>query len=242
MSDSRVTFFANFWPKAFQMPSIEEQYSELWRLAKVFRVIGIPLDVWHPPADTPANSRLNRSFDEAGVTPAALALAKADQSKHSNIRFLDAWNGVEDEGGMFFGTKFSEGPFPCNVEVASELEPLRTFDNALLVAKTILEWWSPVMLLVGFHEYKIKKVFPDRPPVGWMIFLPFTIERNQVPEAAALIPIEDAGGKRRGTLIVSVVGPFDTANDEHVRRANAIEIRLVDQGLLPRFGDFLKMR
>jgi hypothetical protein len=41
-----------------------------------------------------------------------------------------------------------------------------------------------------------------------------------------------------GTIIVSVTDePFSDENPEHVKIANAIEIRLVDQDLLPLFTD-----
>ena len=44
--------------------------------------------------------------------------------------------------------------------------------------------------------------------------------------------------KQVGTIIVSVTdAPFDVNNPEHVKIANAIAIRLVDQDLLPRFAD-----
>jgi GTP-sensing pleiotropic transcriptional regulator CodY len=60
---------------------------------------------------------------------------------------------------------------------------------------------------------------------------------QQVPEARDLIPVMD-GKKRIGTLIVSVVDePFSASNPEHVKIANAIEERLVDQDLLPLFTE-----
>jgi hypothetical protein len=237
MSEPRLNFFAKFWLPTAEMPSVEDQYQDLWRFATVLESIGVPLDVWHPPADTPANSLLNQSFDEAGVTPAALAMARADKSEPSNIRFIAAWNGVEDEGGMGFVSEVSQGPFPCTVDLSSEVPLVNTYDNARLIAKAIIDIWSPVSLTVGYSEYEDKKVFKDRPPVGWMIYLPSTIDATHVPEAAALIPMRGPDGKRRGTLLVSVEESFDAHSAEHVKRANDIEIRLVDQGLLPRYGE-----
>ncbi len=75
-----------------------------------------------------------------------------------------------------------------------------------------------------------------------MLYLPNTLTVQQVPEARALLPVmgKDAKGKERqvGTIIVSVTDePFSDENPEHVKIANAIEIRLVDQDLLPRFAD-----
>ncbi len=75
-----------------------------------------------------------------------------------------------------------------------------------------------------------------------MLYLPRVLTVQQIPEARALVPVmgkDDKGkDKQLGTIIVSVTDePFSDENPEHVKIANAIEIRLVDQGLLPRFSD-----
>ncbi|AOI94317.1 hypothetical protein WS66_00835 [Burkholderia sp. LA-2-3-30-S1-D2] len=69
-----------------------------------------------------------------------------------------------------------------------------------------------------------------------MLYLPKIITQQQVPEARALIPVE-ASGKQTGTIVVSVIdGTFSVDNPEHVEVANRIEIRLVDQDLLPTYA------
>jgi hypothetical protein len=75
-----------------------------------------------------------------------------------------------------------------------------------------------------------------------MLYLPRVLTAQQVPEARALVPVmgKNAKGKdeQQGTIIVSVTDePFSDENPDHVRIANAIEIRLVDQDLLPRYAD-----
>ena len=71
-----------------------------------------------------------------------------------------------------------------------------------------------------------------------MIYLPKVVTVQRVPEAHALIPVPEAGRKQTGTIIVSVTdGVFSVDNSEHVEAANRIEIRLVDQDLLPRYSD-----
>jgi Immunity protein 52 len=84
------------------------------------------------------------------------------------------------------------------------------------------------------------KTFADRPGVDWMLYLPQTLTSKQVPEAAALLPVMHAKDKKqqRGTIIVSVAdAPFDAHNKMHVRAANTIEMRLVDQDLLPKYSE-----
>ena len=75
-----------------------------------------------------------------------------------------------------------------------------------------------------------------------MLYLPRALTAQQVPEARALVPVmgKDANGKDKqlGTIIVSVTDePFSDENPEHVKIANAIETRLVDQDFLPRYTE-----
>ncbi|PLY58148.1 hypothetical protein HBH1_03473 [Herbaspirillum sp. BH-1] len=102
--------------------------------------------------------------------------------------------------------------------------------------------WAPHYVSVQSNGYWEHKAFKDRPGVGWMLYLPEVVILKQVPEAAALVPVmgKDAKGKDKqiGTIIVSVTdAPFSDENPEHVKIANAIEVRLVDQDLLPRYAD-----
>ncbi|SAL29547.1 hypothetical protein AWB64_02523 [Caballeronia sordidicola] len=81
------------------------------------------------------------------------------------------------------------------------------------------------------------QVFPNRPGAGWMLYLPRVISTKEVPEARDLIPVME-GKKQKGTLVVSVIDEvFSADNPEHVMIANAIEERLVDQDLLPRYAE-----
>lgn len=244
MSEFNITISANFWPRSKILPSVAEQYEDLWRFAKALQAIGVPLDEWYPPADTPANSMLNLAFGELGVTTAALAMANADKAnKAADLRSLGAWNGLDEEGGMAFTTMLGVGPLPSHLDFsASNIEPLKHYGNVLRMVQAVLEIWDPVMILVGPYAYQERQVFKDRPPVSWMVYLPFKIETCNAPEASALIPVFDDHNAQKGTIVVSVAETFDPVNQEHVQRANELEIRLADQDLLPRFMDFMKFR
>lgn len=80
------------------------------------------------------------------------------------------------------------------------------------------------------------RIHDDRPGVGWMIYLPLILSVPQVPEARALVPVRDQDDRPLGTIVVSVVdGAFSETDPEHLRIAQAIETRLVDQDFLPRY-------
>ncbi|WP_426724109.1 hypothetical protein [Enterobacter cloacae complex sp. 339J8] len=77
-----------------------------------------------------------------------------------------------------------------------------------------------------------RNVFPDRICVGWMIYIPAIILPRLIPEAAKIVPIFDSE-KQKGTIVVSTEEIFDGNNKDHIGKANDIEIRLLDLGLLP---------
>ncbi|ELY6206101.1 immunity 52 family protein, partial [Cronobacter sakazakii] len=77
-----------------------------------------------------------------------------------------------------------------------------------------------------------KNVFPDRMYVGWMIYIPEIILPDLITEASTVIPVVVAE-KQIGTIVVSTDDIFDGNNIEHIRKANDIEIRLLDLGFLP---------
>lgn len=80
-----------------------------------------------------------------------------------------------------------------------------------------------------FHD---NNVFPDRLSVGWMLYIPHIVLPSLIPQAAKVVPVMD-GDKQKGTIVVSTEDIFDGSNKEHIARANDLEIRLLDLGLLP---------
>lgn len=81
------------------------------------------------------------------------------------------------------------------------------------------------------YSYNQNNVFPDRLPVGWMLYLNKKITQQQVPMAAELIDIENE--KNNGTLIISTDHVFDGSDKDDIKKANEIEIQLTALGLLP---------
>lgn len=70
------------------------------------------------------------------------------------------------------------------------------------------------------------------------MYLPTVTTQQQVPEAREIVPVPEAGRAQTGTIIVSTTdAPFSMQNPEHIETANRIEVRLVDQDLLPAFAD-----
>lgn len=236
-----LTVSANF-RTGTSLPSIDDQYNDLWKLAKSLETVGQPINDWFPPADTEANSLLNRAFTPSGVSPSALALAKADKSNlASDLRTLGVWNGKDDEGAIVFTATYNTGRVPSDLDFSADaVTEFIEYGNVVKLVKAVITTWNPMLVKVAPSGYSKHRVFPDRPAVGWMIYLPFEISERQVPEATQIIPIMAADGKKRqGTLIVTTTDTFDVNNPDHIKKANAIETRLVDQDLLPTLREFV---
>jgi len=123
------------------------------------------------------------------------------------------------------------------IEMSDE-EKLFSVDTIAAAIHQIAAKYSPSYAEVSPSEYFKKRVFDDKPGIGWMLYLPKVIAAQQVPEARALIPVPVAGKQQTGTIIVSITDAvFSAANPEHVETANRIETRLADQNLLPACSD-----
>ncbi|EMB3081987.1 Imm52 family immunity protein [Providencia rettgeri] len=92
-----------------------------------------------------------------------------------------------------------------------------------------------VQIDINGYWYNDKNVFPDRLPVGWMLYLNKKITPEKLPMAAELIDIENE--KNSGTLIISTDHVFDGSNKDDIKKANEIEIQLTGLGLLPLFTE-----
>ncbi|MBU9426419.1 immunity 52 family protein [Burkholderia gladioli] len=201
---------------------------------------------WWLKADTEEEARLYPMYEEPGVpSPAVLAVLAQRYSKKLNLpKVFGFWNGRMAEGdSATLKLAIDTRPLPGEVEIGlpSKLTGLATangYEDVAEIVAGIVAVYDPVYVSVSSRDYFPRQVFDDKPGVGWMLYLPKVVTTQQVPEAQALIPIPGAEGKQRGTVIVSVIDAvFSVDNPDHVDVANRIEIRLVDQDLLPRYSD-----
>ncbi|NSX13841.1 immunity 52 family protein [Cupriavidus taiwanensis] len=226
------------------LPTEAEQLHDLWRVARLLQPLGFPISRWYPPADTPEHSLLNPAFDDNGPTPAAVAILKAEMQALQTPwrRDTAVWNGTEGPGGVVCVNALSVDPYLPNCTLrlnAKRVDALQDTRNVVTVVQGLLQIWQARTLEVAPIRYQTRmKVFPDRPGAGWMLYVPTVLTVQQVPEAATLLPVMGQPRKQAGTLIISVAdAPFSADNPDHVRIANRIEVRLVDQDLLPRYAD-----
>ncbi|MBT0962607.1 immunity 52 family protein [Denitromonas iodatirespirans] len=239
-----IRFRAQFKIDLEHPPTLEDDLAALFRLRQHLSQFSPKLSEWFLGGNTKEEAFLYSAFDENGPTTALMAVLKEKIRQEKDMlppmRSVGLWNGEEQVEGASMGLFFRQTKEPSQVDFGTRLRDFLTYPNVLSTTRKMTEIWQP--LFVSVEPVFYDPVFKDRPGVGWMLYLPRVLTVQQVPEARALVPVlsQDESGKERqtGTIIVSVTDePFSDQNPEHVKIANAIEIRLVDQDLLPRFAD-----
>jgi len=193
-----------------------------------------------------ASSYLYGVYDGGHPSTAALAVLHEDFKSDEAVKILSIWNGKEDKSkagsiSYYFDRKDSpSNGLRLTLRSKPDSSRLGNWQNVANVLSSAVSIFGAHYASVETPNYE--GVFGDKVGVGWMLYLSRILTVQQVPEARALVPVigkdEKGNEKQIGTIIVSVTDePFSDENPEHVKIANAIEIRLVDQDLLPRFSE-----
>lgn len=217
----------------------------LTRLGRIIDAIGerrgeLARSEWRLKGETQKEAMLYRAFEGDVPSTAALAVLKEEFRKSQDQTFVAIWAHPD---GSEVGANMT-----CHVGPQGELNSISValtgeddligFDAFTIYVSRVAEEFAPLYAEVSPPDYFEKRVFDDKPGVGWMFYLPRIVTVQQVPEARALVPVPEVGKKQTGTIIASVTDAvFSADNAEHVEVANRIEIRLVDQDLLPRYAD-----
>lgn len=193
-----------------------------------------------------ASSYLYGVYEGDHPSTAALAVFREEFKSDTSVKILSIWNGKEDKSkaasiSYYFDRKDSpSNGLRLTLRSKPDISRLGEWRNVADVLASGVTAFGAHYASVETQNYE--GVFGDKVGVGWMLYLPHVLTAQQAPEARALVPVmgkdEKGKDKQLGTIVVSVTDePFSEGNPEHVKIANAIEIRLVDQDLLPRFVD-----
>jgi hypothetical protein len=198
------------------------------------------LGSWYSQGNSLDEAFLYPAFENGTASAALLAVLKHKYRKDATDTHIALWDGNEDDSkGASIACHIGDKFLPDSLSIALyDDEQLGSASSIKDVVLTIVEVFSPYYVSIFPSGYTERKVFSDKPGVGWMLYLPQVLTADQVPEAQALIPVPAAGKKQTGTIIVSVPDEvFSLDNPRHIELANHIEMRLVDQDLLPRYAD-----
>lgn len=223
-----------------ELPTLPQQLGQLWRFTQAISTWGPNYATWFLGGASKAEALMYEVFDSSGPTVAAQAVLRTRNEGKDTADDVGIWNGEEGAKSAGIGYTLGADGRPWSVSLRPRVDSSITWEQVAKVIEATVRIWRPAVATAFATTYFSKKVFKDRPGVGWMLYLPVVLTTQQVPEARALVPVilDLTTGLQIGTIIVSVTDEqFSDDNPEHVKIANAIEIRLVDQDLLPRYAD-----
>ncbi|WP_340621825.1 hypothetical protein [Xenorhabdus siamensis] len=150
------------------------------------------------------------------------------------------WDGNEDDSMSILLTKNNE----CtSIRINAEnYLGIYKKDNLTDFIKSAAEKYTLNLFSVSFNgssDEVGEAVFPDRPPVGWMLYLPiqFEIHPSLLKTGAEFIPISTT--LSTGTIIITK-GDYNCLDKADQYLSNDIEIALRDLGLLPLYAEIYK--
>lgn len=179
-------------------------------------------DAWYLTGNTLEEALQRKAFSQ--YTPTNLL---------KNIPFFDWMESIWANENKALDIKYTSSGLKYSLEF--KLRNLNVLNKETIVESLnyYIENYKIICIQIDVNGYwyNDKNVFPDRLPVGWMLYLNKKITQQQVPMAAQLIHIDN--DKNHGTLIISTDHVFDGENKEDIKKANEIEIQLAGLGLLP---------
>ena len=239
-----VSINAQFKVDLENPPTIEDDFAHLFLLRQHVRKCSPKLEEWFLTGETKEEAFHYAAFDDKGPTTAATAVlrerTRSTEPSSPIVRSFSLWNGESGEEGASMQSLYRQAKEPSFIYFNTRLSGFLSYANVLSTVLQIVQIWKPLFVTAGPYFYD--PVFKDRPGVAWMLYLPRVITVQQIPESRALVPVMEklakGGEVQSGTVIASIADEaFSNENPEHVRLAHAMEIRLADQDLLPRYAD-----
>ncbi|OHV57244.1 hypothetical protein BB987_21180, partial [Photorhabdus temperata] len=192
---------------------------------------------WYLPGNTRQESLQHIAFDQQGATKEAIKEFEEDYTEENPIVIKGIWDGEDDDYSCsicymnYRRDRLGQTQIDFHISIEEnefQLSRLINFINFLISTHT-----APY-IMVENNAYRIKRkhVFPDRLSAGWMLCLPIEIDPTLVPIAEEIISVSDKNHKK-GSLIITTKDIFDIENQEHINKANDIEICLRDLQILP---------
>lgn len=224
-----------------QLIGVDEQLGELAEFGRSLCAFSPLWARWYLASTTSRQAALQQlAFDATGPHPGAATAIATAQGSATDLRSIALWNGAASEAdGATLRSMTCAGSRPDSIEFSwAEHPALADWTQAAAFVTAAVRVWPARFARLAPFWHANQRIFKDRPGVGWMIYLPQPLGPRELPEAATLVPIQGRGGQPLGTLVVSVIdAPFSDDNPTHLAAALAIEVRLVDLDLLPRYID-----
>lgn len=190
---------------------------------------------WFLTGKTKEDALKHKIIDNGVINPVVADSVIKKLNKNSPFLIASFWDGKSDNvlTSNYLCESFDNFRLTFSLKIKNVIGLAERLKNALLSILSNKDNVAIIFVQTNHYQMEEKNVFPERIPVGWMLYLNKEVTKEQVPMAAQLINIENE--KNTGALIISTNEVFDGTNENHVRNANEIEIQLAAHGLLPTY-------
>lgn len=193
-------------------------------------------NVWYETGYSKKEALSHIAYENERINEDVLKRWESKYKKDFPLFIERVWDGVDDYScSVQYGKSFYDDMTRVNVELSlvSERNDISVNDFIFLLS-VLANKFDCSYINVESNGYRFfdKNVFPDRLSVGWMVYIPHVVLPGLITDAARVVPVM-AAEKQKGTIVVSTEEIFDGNNKEHIGKANDIEIKLLDLGLLP---------
>lgn len=232
-----IRISANIYYEDTRLPSVESCLDELFYISSLIDILLKTKKRWYEKGYSRKQALEHVVFNYRKATPEIVERWRNQIKKEHPLIIEGIWDGEVDSRvcSINYMRKHIENIKKTNLDVSITCNETEISTNAAIEFSTsLIKNKDQVYATINTNGYwnNSSNVFPDRIPVGWMIYTPAIILKELIPEAARVVPVMD-GHKQIGTIVVSTEGIFDGNNKEHISKANDIEIKLLDLGLLP---------
>ncbi|NHB61916.1 immunity 52 family protein [Photorhabdus sp. RW14-46] len=196
---------------------------------------------WHLPEYSLEEIEENNVFTDTGFTEYAISQLTENYDKDAKYliaTLFDIPGDIELKNRIFYqssdviyNNRLGKTNISIDLNLVKEKFKIQTI---IEFVKALASTRNSPIVMTETRGYRLKKkqVFPDRISAGWMLYLPIEIDPTLVPMAEEIISISDKNDKK-GSLIITTKDIFDIENQDHINKANDIEICLRDLQILP---------
>jgi hypothetical protein len=217
-----------------QLSQIIEHFSFI--MAKINDLFQVEKD-WYETGYSRKQALNQMAFHNGHITDKTRLKWERRYKKNMPMFVDSVWDANDDEHscGISYRKMFYDEKNRVSVELSLAMDNEENLSHRFVLFVSYLALsFNCSYINVDSNGYNVlgRNVFPDRLAVGWMLYIPHIALNGSIPEAARVVPVIKEN-KQIGIIIVSTKEIFDGKNKDHIGKANDIEIKLLDLGLLP---------
>lgn len=210
---------ASFRDDALEPTDFRAILARIEPIVEVLREKNAELRQWYMLTEKQGTSLLYRAYEDGQPGRAILAALGAMYTEVGAPASITLWDGNSNQKqGLTLSVSMAfKGDSHClEIRLFSPTE-LGDAMSVADVVSVIVRTLQPAVVEVAPRSYVLKKAFPERVSVGWMLYLPHILSTKEVPEAQALVPVRQEH-RQMGTIVVTLKSEIFRVKESNMYR------------------------